>query len=71
MVIEIDDGVIFVHQPNRAVSVLRLRNPVTNNVASHVGLLIEIRKVTGRRVSDARRDGYQRGSLLREGPREP
>ena len=48
MVVEVDDRVILVHQPDRAVSVLRLRNPVTYRVASHVGLLIEIRKITER-----------------------
>jgi hypothetical protein len=31
--------VIFVHQPDRAGTVLRLQNSVANRVASHVGLL--------------------------------
>lgn len=43
MLVEVDDGMVFVDQPNRAVTVLRLRDPVANRITSHVRLLIDTR----------------------------
>jgi hypothetical protein len=39
MLVEVDDGVMFVDEPNGARAVLRLRDPVANRITSHVRLL--------------------------------
>ena len=39
MFIEVDDGVVFVDEPNRAIAVLQLRDPIANRITSHVRLL--------------------------------
>lgn len=82
MLIEVDDGVVFVDEPNRAMTVLRLRDPIANRITSHVRLLL--RHSTNRpgpkrpgiyfRMIDPNGSmgvSYQRGSLRREGPRLP
>ena len=82
VLIEVDDGVVFVDEPNRAMTVLRLRDPIANRITSHVRLL-RFDTSTNRpgpraRYSlscmiDPRVDSvsYQRGSLRREGPLLP
>ena len=39
MLVEVDDRVMFVDEPNGARAVLRLRDPVANRITSHVRLL--------------------------------
>ena len=39
MFIEVDDGVVFVDEPNRAIAVLQLSDPIANRITSHVRLL--------------------------------
>jgi hypothetical protein len=61
---KVDHRVIFVHQPDRAGTILRLQNSIANRVASHVRLLY-FRLVA--RTSSAREEASGRSAEPRPG----